>query len=230
MLVESGYPGLRDGDESYEIEQKYGYSTEEIFHSSFYNTRKELFYDFFRNEVLEYAKIPPGKGFYELAELQKLGLIQTIITRRIYDLPVRAGCENVIELHGNIFDIYCPHCGKTYSVDAIRNSKKVPLCTECNTPIRPRVCLFGEMVDNGLITKAAEEVAKAEVLLILGTNLKTYLCEQTIDYYKGDKMVLVTLNNHFSDKYADFVIHKRVDDTLEQVLNGVKEKTPGFVL
>ncbi|MEG1716570.1 MAG: Sir2 family NAD-dependent protein deacetylase, partial [Lachnospiraceae bacterium] len=101
---------------------------------------------------------------------------------------------------------------------------------ECNTPIRPRVCLFGEMVDNGLITKAAEEVAKAEVLLILGTNLKTYLCEQTIDYYKGDKMVLVTLNNHFSDKYADFVIHKRVDDTLEQVLNGVKEKTPGFVL
>ena len=44
MMVESGYPLLRDGDESYEIEEKYGYSFEEMFSSGFYSARKELFF------------------------------------------------------------------------------------------------------------------------------------------------------------------------------------------
>ncbi|MDD3139646.1 MAG: NAD-dependent deacetylase, partial [Lachnospiraceae bacterium] len=60
--------------------------------------------------------------------------------------------------------------------------------------------------------------------LILGTNLKTYLCEQLVGYYNGNKMVLVSLNNHFSDKNANLVIHKRVDETLDDVLNCIKCK------
>ena len=43
LMVESGYPLLRDGRESYEIEEKYGYSFEEIFSSAFYSARKEVF-------------------------------------------------------------------------------------------------------------------------------------------------------------------------------------------
>ncbi|MGO5051290.1 SIR2 family NAD-dependent protein deacylase [Lachnospiraceae bacterium LCP25S3_G4] len=219
MLLENGYPALRDGEESYDIEQKYGYSMEELFHSSFYNTRKELFYEFYRQEVLKPVNIPPGRGFCALAELERTGLIQATITRRIYGLPTRAGCKHVIEMHGNIFENYCPHCGKQYSMQYVQDSKKIPLCSLCNTPIRPKVCLFGEMVDNAIMTKAAEEVAKADVLLILGTNLKTYLCEQLIGYYEGNKMILITRNEHFSDKYADYVVHSRVDDALLGIID-----------
>ena len=75
---------------------------------------------------------------------------------------------------------------KKYPVEYIREAKRVPLCTECNAPIRPGVCLMGEKVDNKVITKAADEVQKADVLLVLGTNLKTYLCTQLINY-GGDK-------------------------------------------
>ena len=46
LMRESGYPLLRDGTESYEIEQKYGYSYEEMLNSSFYSARKELFFRF----------------------------------------------------------------------------------------------------------------------------------------------------------------------------------------
>lgn len=218
MLLESGYPALRDGEESYEIEQKYGYSMEEIFHSAFYATRKELFYEFYRNEVLSQVDMSPGKGFDALAQLEKAGIIQSIITRRIYHLPTRAGCENVIELHGNVFDNYCPHCGEKYSIDFIRNTDKVPLCTKCSTPVRPNVCLFGEMVDNAVMTKAAEEVEKADVVLVLGTNLKTYLCDKLVPYYAGDKLILISLHEHFSDKYADLAIHKRVDEVLQKLV------------
>lgn len=219
MLTESGYPALRDGDESYDIEKKYGYSMEEIFHSSFYSTRKELFYEFYRDEILSALDVPPGECFFRLAELEKEGLVQSVITRRIFGLPKRAGCTNIIELHGNVYDNYCPHCGKTYPVEFIKNSKKVPLCTSCNTPVRPKVCLYGEMVDNALMTRAAEEVSKAEVLLVLGTNLKTYLCEQLVGYYKGDKLILISPEEHFSDQYADIVIHDQVGHALGGILN-----------
>ena len=60
MLLENGYPGLRDGEESYEIEQKYGYSAEEILSSAFYATRKEIFFEFLRNEMLAATAVPPG--------------------------------------------------------------------------------------------------------------------------------------------------------------------------
>ncbi len=217
MLLESGYPAIRDGEVSYEIEQKYGYSMEEMFSSAFYSTRKEMFYDFYRKELLCHLDKPPGKGFTGMAELERRGLVQCIITRRIFGLPKRAGCKNVIDLHGNVYDNFCPHCGRTYPMEYIRDSVRVPLCEHCNTPVRPRVCLFGEMVDNSVITRAAEEIQKADVLLVLGTNLKSYLCSQLTNYYEGDRLILVNKQPHFSDRYADIVIHERVDELLERI-------------
>ena len=201
MLLENGYPSIRDGDVSYDIERKYGYSMEEMFSSAFYSTRKEQFYEFYRNEMLSQLETPPGKGFREMAELERRGLFQCIITRRIYGLPRRAGCRNVIDLHGNVYD----------------NFARVPLCEDCKTPVRPRVCLFGEMVDNSVITRAAKEIQKADVLLVLGSHLNSYLCSQLINYYEGDKLILVNETAHHAERFADIVVHKRVDDLLEQL-------------
>ena len=217
MLLESGYPSLRDGEKSYDIEQKYGYSMEEMFSSAFYSTHKVQFFDFYRNELLSQLDKPPGKGFFLMAEMERRGLFQSIITRRIFGLPKRAGCKNVIELHGSVYDNFCPHCGRKYPMEYIRDSVRVPLCENCKTPVRPKVCLFGEMVDNGVITRAAEEIQKAEVLLVLGTTLSSHLCSQLIDYYDGDKLILVNENSHHADRFADIVIHERADEMLERI-------------
>ena len=217
MLLESGYPSIRDGDVSYDIEQKYGYSMEEMFSSAFYSTRKEQFYAFYRNEILSRLTTPPGKGFLEMAELERRKMFQCIITRRIYGLPQRAGCRNVIDLHGNVYNNFCPHCGRKYSMEYVRDSVRVPLCEDCKTPVRPRVCLFGEMVDNGVITRAAEDIQKADVLLVLGSHLNSYLCNQLINYYEGDKLILVNETPHYAERLADIVIHERVDDLLERL-------------
>lgn len=84
--------------------------------------------------------------------------------------------------------------------------------------VRPNVTLLGEMVDNGLMTKATEEVSKAEAILVLGTSLNTSLCNRLIQYYEGDKLILVNQNEHFSDKAANIVIHDRVDETLKKLI------------
>ena len=223
MLAENGYPAIRDGEESYDIELKYGYSAEELLSSAFFSTRKEQFYDFYRNEILSALNTPPGKGYMDMARLEKEGLFQTIITRRIFGLPWRAGCKNVVELHGSVYRNYCTHCGKKYPMEYIRDSKKIPLCEECEQTVRPDVCLFGEMVDNQVMTKAAREFQKADVLILLGTHLKTYLCQQLMKYYEGDKLVLITQEQHFSNKWADIYWESRVDDALDKIINEMEK-------
>lgn len=223
MMEESGYPVVRDGGEAYEIEEKYGYSAEEIFSSAFFSTRKKQFFDFYRNELLSAVDIPPGKGYYEMARLEEAGLFQTIITRRLFHLPSRAGCKNVIELHGSIFRNYCPHCGKEYSVEYIRNCPGVPVCESCGQAVRPGVILFGEMVDNQVITRAATEMQKADVLVVLGTNLKSFLCSQLTGYYEGDKLIVIDGEEHFSNQEADIFWQSRVDDALGQIITEMEK-------
>ena len=217
LMKESGYPLLRDGDESYEIEEKYGYSFEEIFSSSFYSARKERFFRFYKEVILKAAEIPPGQGFYDLKQLQDYGLIHSIITRRIAGLEDRAGCRNVINLKGTIFHNTCPNCGREYPMEYIRDAKGVPLCEQCLVAIRPDVCLFGEMIDNGLMTRAAKEIEKADVVLVLGSSLHSPLCSQMLQYYSGTNLILVTESEHYSDQHADIIVYGRSDDFLRRL-------------
>ena len=217
LMKESGYPLLRDGDESYEIEEKYGYSFEEIFSSSFYSARKERFFRFYKEVILKAAEIPPGQGFYDLKQLQDYGLIHSIITRRIAGLEDRAGCRNVFNLKGTIFHNTCPNCGREYPMEYIRDAKGVPLCEQCLVAIRPDVCLFGEMIDNGLMTRAAKEIEKADVVLVLGSSLHSPLCSQMLQYYSGTNLILVTESEHYSDQQADIIVYGRSDDFLRRL-------------
>jgi len=217
LMAESGYPLLRDGEESYEIEDKYGYSFEEIFSSGFYSARKELFFRFYKEVILKAADIPPGKGFSMLKKLQDHGLVDSIVTRRIAGLEDRAGCRNVVNMKGTVFDNVCPSCGRHYPMEYVRDSKGVPLCEHCLVALRPQVCLFGEMIDNGIMTCAAGEVEKAEVLLVLGASLNSPLCSQMLQYYSGTNLILVTGSEHYADQRADFVVYGRCDEFLERL-------------
>ena len=217
LMAESGYPLLRDGQESYDIEEEYGYSFEEIFSSAFYSARKELFFRFYKEVILKAAEVPPGKGFLALKALQDYGLIDSIITRRIAGLEDRVGCRNVLNMKGTVFDNVCPGCGKRYPVEYMKAAKGVPLCEKCMTAIRPQVCLFGEMIDNGIMTRAAGEVEKADVLLVLGASLNTPLCSQMLQYYSGTHLILVTGSEHYTDQRADYIVYGRCDDFLERL-------------
>lgn len=216
MVVESGYPAFRDDDASYEIEEKYGYAVDELYSSAIYNTRIELFYKFYREELLSKIDIKPGKAFEYLAKMEQAGLVNSIITRRVFGLSERAGCKNVINLHGTVYDNECPHCKEKYPIEFILDSKKtVPICPKCNTAIRPGVCLLGEMVDNAVMTEAAEEVEKADVLLVLGSALNSPLCSKLLQYYEGNKLILITPEKHFADDKADMVIYSTIEDGLK---------------
>ncbi len=225
MMKESGMPSLRSPEIAYKVEKKYKYSPEEIFASVFYTNRTETFFKYYRDEMLK-PPLEPSEGFYAMAELERQGLLQCSITNNVYNLPGRAGCKNILNLHGTVYDNECPRCGKKYPMEYIRDAKKIPLCEKCLIPVRPKVLLFGEQVDNQLMTKAVGEVAKADVLLLLGTTLNSGLCEGYVEYFEGSQMIIINGQEHYTDCKADVVLHEEVKTALPKIAwpNGKDKK------
>lgn len=206
MMEEGGYFGVKTQDKAYEIEEKYGYCSEELYTSAFYNARPELFFTFYRNEMLNFAPELTASG-PALAALEKNGHLHCVITSNIYDLPYRGGCKNVINLHGNIYENQCPRCKKMYPLEYVKNSsRKVPLCEKCNIPVRPLVSLFGEMVDSQRMTKTTLEISKADTLLLLGTSLDSEVFSHYIKYFAGRWLVIIHYKKHYKDDNASMVI------------------------
>lgn len=200
-------------EDAYAVEAKYGYSPEEILSASFYNTRVEQFYDFYKNEMIaDLGEIP--EGMKALARLEEKGILKYIITRDVFSLAKRAGCKNVLEIHGNVFHNQCPHCKAEYPIEYIQQSKGVPKCSRCGTTIRPKMCLVGEMVDNDIVTRAAEELAKADTVLIMGCHMNDYLITTFLRYFNGEKVILLSQEEHYLDYKADLTLYGNPMDIL----------------
>lgn len=205
MMEEGGYLGIKQQERAYEIESKYKASPEELFSCAYYNTRPEQFFEFYKNEII---KNPPKTtdSMTAMAAMERAGKLQCIVSANIYEKSLRAGCRNVIELHGSIYKNICPRCGREYPVEYILNAPGVPLCEDCSTMIRPGVSLFGEMTDTALVTKTTEAVERAEVLLLLGTTMKSEVFANYIRYFDGKYLVVIHKEPHYYDHKADLVI------------------------
>ena len=217
MMKESGMPSLRAPEKAFKVEKEYGYSPEEIFVSVFYVNRTETFFKYYREEMLK-PPLEPSEGFYALAELERRGQLQCSIANNVHNLPGRAGCQKVLNLHGTIYDNECPRCGKKYPMEYIRDSRRIPLCEKCLVPVRPKVLLFGEQVDNQMMTRAVEEISRADVLLLLGTTVNSGLCERYVKYFEGSKMILINGQEHYLDEKADIVLYEEVKSALPKIV------------
>lgn len=222
MAYDCGYPQLWSQDYFYYFENKYGKSMEEFLSIGFFSIRGNQFFDIYKEELLQY-RFKPSLAFYKLAQLEKEGKIKNIITKDIYNLPQRAGCKNVIDIYGNIFENYCPKCGQRYSVEYILQSKGLPKCLECNSPIRPEIKMIGELVDNNKVTKAMNAISSADILLILDTGYHDEF-DEYISHYQGNKAVLIKEHFQESDKMANYIIYDKSKNILSKL--NTKETIP----
>ena len=206
VSTESGIPDFRSVDGLYN--QKYDYPPETILSHTFFMRKTSEFYKFYKDKLLlEGAK--PNKAHLKLAELEKAGKLKAVITQNIDGLHQAAGSKEVLELHGTVMKNYCTRCGKTYDVDYVMNSAGVPKC-ECGGLVRPDVVLYEEGLDMEVMEKAVEYIRNADVLIIGGTSLVVYPAAGLIQYYRGNKLVLVNLSETSQDRHADLVIHEKI--------------------
>lgn len=216
--IESGGENIWSSRECYRMEEKYNKTPDEMFSVEFYSARKDKFFEFYKNEIL-LTDLTPASLYYDIKKLQETGKIKRVITQNMDSLHNKAGIQDVIELHGNIEYNWCPHCHKKFSADYLSSAKAVPLCDECNTSIRPGVRLFGEKIANDLMTEAVNACESADLILALGTNMNDNMVKFCTGTYNGDRLVLITKEDHYTDKFADIVIHDEVCNILPQIFD-----------
>ena len=213
VSTESGIPDFRGVDGLYK--QKWKYPPETIVSHSFFEKNPEEYFCFHR-EKLVVDGVKPNNAHLKLAELERQGKLKAIVTQNIDGLHQAAGSKNVLELHGSIMRAYCSKCRKVYDADVVNHGKNVPHCT-CGGIIRPDIVLYEEALDDDIVSKAVHYIRNADMLIIGGTSLNVYPAAGLINYYRGDRLVLINRSETPADRYADLVIHAKIGEVFAQI-------------
>ena len=214
VSTESGIPDFRSVDGLYN--QKYDEPPETSLSHTYFTQRTKDFYRFYRDKML-CLDAKPNAAHYKLAELERAGRLKAVVTQNIDGLHQLAGSRTVFELHGSVHRNYCTKCRAFYGVDFVQAGTNVPQCPVCGGLVKPDVVLYEEGLDQDVVEGAVQAIAKADVLIVGGTSLVVYPAAGLINYYRGNKLVLINRDPTPYDREADLVLH----DSLGKVLGGI---------
>lgn len=213
VSTESGIPDFRSVDGLYN--QQYDYPPETILSHTFYRKNTEEFYRFYRNKML-CLDAKPNAAHLKLAQWEREGKLKAVVTQNIDGLHQAAGSKKVYELHGSVLRNFCESCHKFYDVNYIAGSEGVPKCT-CGGDIKPDVVLYEEGLDQSTLTGAIRAISEADVLIVGGTSLAVYPAAGLLDYYNGNKLVLVNKTPTARDGIADLVVQGSIGEIFSQL-------------
>lgn len=214
VSTESGIPDFRSVDGLYH--QQYDYPPETILSHTFYRQKTEEFYRFYRAKMLA-LDAKPNAAHLKLAQWEQEGKLKAIVTQNIDGLHDAAGSKKVYELHGSVHRNYCLRCGAFYDAEYILHSTGVPTCEKCGGQIKPDVVLYEEGLDQNTIQGSIRAISNADVLIIGGTSLTVYPAAGLIDYYRGNKLVLINKSVTPMDSRADLLIQGSIGEIFSQL-------------
>ena len=214
VSTESGIPDFRSVDGLYN--QKYKYPPETILSRSFYCSHLADFYEFYREKML-CLDAKPNSAHYALAKLERAGKLTAVVTQNIDGLHYDAGSKIVFELHGSVHRNYCLRCGAEYDAQYIKSIDGPPPCAKCGGLVKPDVVLYEEGLNNATVNGAIEHISQADMLIIGGTSLSVYPASGLIDYFKGDKLVLINKTPTPKDESVGLLIQDSICKALSVV-------------
>ncbi|MDD5832409.1 MAG: NAD-dependent protein deacylase, partial [Clostridiales bacterium] len=195
---------------------KYDYPPETILSHTFFMKNTGEFYRFYKDKMLVDG-VKPNKAHLALAKLEEEGKLKAVITQNIDGLHQAAGSREVLELHGAVSRNRCMSCGRSYGVEAVKDSPElVPRCS-CGGIIKPEVVLYEEPLDDAVMSRALRYISEAEVLIVGGTSLNVYPAAGLIQYYRGNKLVLLNRGATPMDGRADLIIREKIGEVLSEV-------------
>lgn len=213
VSTESGIPDFRSVDGLYS--QKFEYPPERIISHSFYLRDPEYFFRFYREKMLPLG-FEPNITHKTLARWEQEGKLSAVVTQNIDGLHQKAGSQTVFELHGSVLRNYCTRCRRFYSAEFISESEGVPRCS-CGGIVKPDVVLYEEGLDSATIEGSVSAIAGADLLIVAGTSLTVYPAAGLIEYYRGNRLVLINRDPTPYDNKADLVLHESLGDVFSQL-------------
>ena len=208
VSTESGIPDFRSTDGLYR--QKFAYPPEQIISHSFYLHNTEYFFRFYKEKMLPLG-YSPNITHLKLAQWEQEGKLLAVVTQNIDGLHQAAGSNKVYELHGSVHRNYCTACGKFYSAEFVKNAVSVPKCS-CGGTVKPDVVLYEESLHEKTLENAIDAISKADLLIVAGTSLTVYPAAGLINYYRGNRMVLINRDETPQDRVASLVFHESLGE------------------
>lgn len=217
VSTESGVKDYRSEDGLYNTVRQYGVPPEEILSRSFFFEHTDVFYDFYYKYFLSY-EAKPNPAHIALAELERRGMLDAVITQNIDGLHQSAGSKRVFELHGTVFSYHCLKCKKSVSVSSVKEQAgTVPHC-ECGGIVKPDVVLYEEPLDGQVMTSAIRAVAGADVMIIGGTSLAVYPAAGLLEYFRGENIVLINRGETPYDFRASLIFRDKIGEVMSEVM------------
>lgn len=213
VSTESGIPDFRSVDGLYS--QKFDYPPERIISHSFFLKDPSYFFNFYREKMLPLG-FAPNITHRVLAKWEQQGRLAAVITQNIDGLHQMAGSQSVYELHGSVLRNYCMQCGKAHSAEFVKATKGVPYCS-CGGIVKPDVVLYEEPLDATVLDNAIRAIESADMLIVAGTSLTVYPAAGLVNYYRGNRLVLINRDVTPYDNKADLVIHSGLGDVFSQL-------------
>lgn len=214
VSTESGIPDFRSVDGLYN--QKYDYPPETMLSHSFFVSHTEEFFRFYKDKVIA-LDAKPNAAHYKLAEMEAAGKLKAVVTQNIDGLHQAAGSKTVFELHGSVHRNYCTRCGKFFDARYVADSDKAPHCDECGGLVKPDVVLYEEGLDSRTISGAIDAIRNADMIIVGGTSLVVYPAAGLLDYFGGDRVVLINKGSTDRDRMADLVIKEPIGEVLSKI-------------
>jgi NAD-dependent deacetylase len=195
----------------------------EVAHIDVFTRDPERFWSYYRPRFEALGDKEPNRAHAALAELERRGLIEGVITQNIDRLHRSAGSENVIEVHGSIETSSCLTCAASFELeemDDLFDGRGVAVCSVCRGAVKPDVVLFGELLPESAIARATELAERADLILCVGSSLAVHpvagLPQVTLE--RGGKLAIVTKGATPYDAAAELKLEGEVDEELDALV------------
>lgn len=216
MSTESGLPDFRSKDRG--LWEKF--NPDELANVNALIHNEKEFTEFYRYRLQELFKYKPHQGHHILADWEKTGLIDGIITQNVDAFHFDAGSENVMELHGSFHAFHCHNCYKSYERESYFDGETK---CECGGTVRPNIVLFGEQLPQDTFQQAELATRAADLFIVLGSSLTVSPANMfpLVAKDNGAKLVIINREPTDFDSYADAILQ---DMSIKEALLAINDR------
>ncbi len=228
LSTESGIPDFRSPGGVWDR-----YNPEDFYFQKFLASEasREKYWQMSTEMYEPIKKVPPNLAHLAIAELERLGKLDCVITQNIDGLHFKAGNseEKVIQLHGTAIYVSCLECGKRYDRDEIqeriRKGERAPRCGDCGGPLKPATISFGQAMPEKETNEAYRRSSLCDLFIVIGSSLVVQPAASmpVVAKQHGAKLVIINKDPTPCDDMADLVIHGQAGPIMGGILDRVKK-------
>jgi NAD-dependent deacetylase len=200
----------------------------EVASLSTFRTSPERFFHWFHPLASQIVHAEPNAAHAALAEIERAGCLQTIVTQNIDALHQKAGSQHVVEIHGTWRTLSCTQCFRQFESEPYLQPYiehgTIPRCPVCNGILKPDVILFGEQLPQSAWLEAQRAARHCDLMLVAGSSLEVLpvagLPMQALD--RGAHLIIINNTPTYLNVRADVAILEDVATILPEIAKRIR--------